>query len=62
MSEFDDLVTLGIDLFLVAFVILKLMGIIDWSWWWVFSPVWIPLGLIIILWALAALIAIREEI
>lgn len=21
---------------------LKLAGIIDWSWWWVFAPFWIP--------------------
>lgn len=24
----------------VAFVVLKLMGIIDWSWWWVTLPFW----------------------
>ena len=26
----------------VVFLILKLMGYIDWSWWWVTSPLWIP--------------------
>lgn len=26
----------------VAFVVLKLTGKIDWSWWWVLSPVWAP--------------------
>ena len=25
----------------VAFIVLKLTGHIDWSWWWVLSPVWI---------------------
>ena len=25
----------------VAFIVLKLTGIINWSWWWVLSPVWI---------------------
>jgi hypothetical protein len=25
----------------VAFVVLKLTGYIDWSWWWVLSPLWI---------------------
>jgi hypothetical protein len=25
----------------IAFVIMKLAGIIAWSWWWVFSPLWI---------------------
>ncbi|MDH0977782.1 hypothetical protein N5C16_00685 [Stenotrophomonas sp. GD03908] len=25
----------------VAFVVLKLTKVIDWSWWWVLSPIWI---------------------
>lgn len=24
----------------VAFVVLKLMGFINWSWWWVTAPFW----------------------
>lgn len=24
------------------FVVLKVFGIITWSWWWVLSPVWLP--------------------
>jgi len=27
----------------ILFVGLKLTGYIDWSWWWVVSPLWIPL-------------------
>lgn len=27
----------------ITFITLKLCGIIDWSWWWVLSPTWIPL-------------------
>lgn len=34
-------------LLLVAFVVLKLTGFIAWSWWWVLSPFWIPLGLVL---------------
>ncbi len=29
----------------VLFVGLKLTHYIDWSWWWVLSPIWISLGL-----------------
>ena len=38
-------------IFTIAFVILKLIGIISWSWWWVFSPLWISviIGLIVLL-------------
>lgn len=31
------------SLLAVAFIVLKLMGYIDWSWWWVLSPLWLPL-------------------
>ena len=27
------------------FLVLKLTGHIDWSWWWVTSPLWIPFGI-----------------
>ena len=34
----------------IIFVVLKLIGIISWSWWWVFSPLWISviIGLIVL--------------
>ena len=25
----------------IVFIALKLLGVIDWSWWWVLSPAWI---------------------
>lgn len=40
----------------MAFVILKLCHVINWSWWWVLSPVWIPAGIAIILLVLLWLI------
>lgn len=34
----------------ILFIGLKLGGVIDWSWWWVLSPVWIPIavGLVVL--------------
>lgn len=29
----------------IIFVVLKLIGTITWSWWWVLSPLWISFGL-----------------
>jgi len=29
----------------IIFLILKLTGNIDWSWWWVTSPLWMPVCL-----------------
>jgi hypothetical protein len=28
----------------IVFLVLKLTGNIAWSWWWVFSPLWIPVA------------------
>ena len=35
-----------LSLLLVLFVGLKLAGVISWSWWWVLSPIWMPLFLL----------------
>jgi hypothetical protein len=31
----------------VLFIGLKLGGVIDWDWWWVLSPLWIPWALLL---------------
>lgn len=35
----------------IVFIVLKLCGVISWSWWWVLCPLWGPfaLGLLIVL-------------
>lgn len=33
----------------VAFIILKLCGVIKWSWLWVLSPIWIPVALVVLI-------------
>ena len=33
----------------LLFVALKLLGKIDWSWWWVLSPIWISAGLALLI-------------
>ena len=35
----------GTILFLI-FLVLKLTNFIDWSWWWVTAPLWIPIVII----------------
>lgn len=37
-----------LELLLVVFIVLKLTGVIIWSWWWVLSPLWIPLAIALI--------------
>ena len=29
----------------IVFITLKLIGYIDWSWWWVLSPLWISMAI-----------------
>jgi len=29
----------------IVFIVLKLVGVIDWSWWWVLSPLWVEIVL-----------------
>lgn len=36
------------DVLTIVFIILKLCGVIDWSWVWVLSPLWISLILLVI--------------
>ena len=33
----------------IVFVVLKLCKVINWSWWWVLSPAWIPTIIYIVL-------------
>ena len=33
----------------VTFIVLKLTGIINWSWWWVLSPVWISAIIVLVI-------------
>ena len=29
----------------IAFVVMKIMGYITWSWWWVLAPFWVPVAI-----------------
>ena len=31
----------------IVFVVLKLVGTITWSWWWVLAPLWMPLTIVL---------------
>ena len=33
----------------IVFIILKLVGVINWSWWWVLAPIWIPVVLVLLI-------------
>ena len=47
---------LPVILFLI-FMTLKLCGAIDWSWWWVTAPLWIPGALALVFVAFCLMMA-----
>lgn len=51
---------LGVILFLI-FMTLKLTGNIDWSWWWVTSPLWIPFVAAAVILGIVGVVAIIIE-
>ena len=46
-SSSNDIGTLGV--LGVVFVVLKLTGVINWSWWWVTCPFWGGLALVAVM-------------
>ena len=50
----------------IAFIVLKLCGVIDWSWWWVTCPLWFSTALFVaggvIILVAAVIIAVIEFI
>lgn len=56
--RFSGLLT---TLLTVLFVGLKLTHYIDWSWWWILAPTWIPMVLIILLILLIGVVYCLKE-
>lgn len=45
----------------IAFIVLKLCGVIAWSWVWVLAPLWISWGLTLILIVIAVIIKVIAD-
>jgi fatty acid desaturase len=45
----------------IVFITLKLIGTINWSWWWVLSPIWIPASLVIAILAVLGVILLFKD-
>jgi len=45
----------------ILFIGLKLTNYITWSWWWVLSPLWIPLAIALVFGLIAAILAISNK-
>lgn len=54
----------GIDfvgLLTIVFITLKLLQVIDWSWWWVLSPLWISVALAILAIIVVAVVKVATD-
>ncbi len=54
----NDTISLDAGLIFIIFIILKLTNVITWSWWWITSPLWLPIAIGLFLAGLAVLLAI----
>ncbi len=54
--------TSALSLLGVAFVVLKLTGYIEWSWWWVTAPFWCHLALLLVILAIVGIVALIAEV
>ena len=51
-----------IGLLFLVFLVLKLCKVIDWSWWWVTSPLWITAGIGILIALIGVIIVVIAQI
>lgn len=42
----------------IAFIVLKLCGIIDWAWIWVLCPLWIGIAFLMIVFIIASVVMV----
>lgn len=45
----------------LVFIVLKLTNFIDWSWWWVLSPLWISAVLAVLVIGIVVLVAVIKS-
>jgi hypothetical protein len=42
----------------IAFIVLKLTHVIDWSWWWVLAPLWIGAAIVAVILLVILIVAL----
>lgn len=65
MSDNNTVVVGGfpfVSILALIFITLKLVGTITWSWWWVLSPIWIPIAIVGTIFLFAVIFALLAAI
>lgn len=63
MSESKTIVNGGtgfVGLLTIAFIVLRICNVIDWSVWWVLSPIWITAALILTIMLTIFLVSLKH--
>lgn len=42
----------------IVFIVLKLTHVINWSWWWVLAPAWMPMLIVLVILSAVAIVAV----
>lgn len=62
-SNNRSVVSIGFGgLLTLVFIVLKLCGVIAWSWWWVLAPLWIPVALTLLVVAIIFIVGLASEL
>lgn len=46
----------------IVLIVLKLCGVISWSWWWVTAPLWIPAAIALVVIIFCIIAAVIQEV
>jgi hypothetical protein len=52
---------IGFTLLTIVFIVLKLIGKIDWTWGWVLAPLWLPYAIVIFVILVGLILRIISE-
>lgn len=50
------------SLLTIVFIVLKLCNVINWSWWWVLAPTWIPMSIVAVIVVVVLIIRRRNKL
>lgn len=50
-----------VGLLTILFIALKLLGVINWSWWWVLAPIWISTVVVLVILLIILLVWILKR-
>lgn len=49
-----------LGLLTIAFIVLKLTNVINWSWLWVLAPAWVPLAVVVMISVVIVILALLK--